>query len=468
MAGLLDPNYSPDPLAMGLLGLGGAMMTPRQLGGGIGAGMQAFSQQAMLAQEMRRRMAADAQRAKYLEAQAEEARALGEQRRAAASAAEDERRQAAELSAQRSRFWSGLQPGPQSVLTQTGGIAPTRANAELMNQPVPITPAIAAQAASLGIPLDTLKGVTQAGDWSKRKVSREVTVAGPDGSPQRILLDDFGGRIGDAMPEPVKLEQYDTGGTLGFRNPFAQTGPIAKTQTPDGKASNAVAWANNALTRRGQDLADARARESAALQREQGGVKPPAGYRFKTDGSLEFIPGGPADPAREKTGAPTEDERKASGWLSQADNAYRNMLSVMGVNPDAAKPAALSLTGIRSGAGTLVQSIPFVGQTDIAQGLGNFIKPSDRLKFEQASGSLSEALLRAATGAGVNESEARQKIREVTPVFGDSDENIAQKLASIPVYLESLKARAGRAAPSGYQPPVMPSARPPLNSFQRP
>jgi hypothetical protein len=66
MAGLLGGDYTPDPLAMGLLGLGGALMTPRQLGGGVGPGMQAFAQQAMAAQEMRRRMAADAERAAAL------------------------------------------------------------------------------------------------------------------------------------------------------------------------------------------------------------------------------------------------------------------------------------------------------------------------------------------------------------------------------------------------------------------
>jgi hypothetical protein len=33
MAGLLG-DYTPDPLAQGLLGLGSALLTPRQMGGG--------------------------------------------------------------------------------------------------------------------------------------------------------------------------------------------------------------------------------------------------------------------------------------------------------------------------------------------------------------------------------------------------------------------------------------------------
>jgi hypothetical protein len=45
------------------------------------------------------------------------------------------------------------------------------------------------------------------------------------------------------------------------------------------------------------------------------------------------------------------------------------------------------------------------------------MRGADRQKFMQGSSSLSEALLRAATGAGVNKDEAAQKIQELTPVF---------------------------------------------------
>jgi len=66
-----------------------------------------------------------------------------------------------------------------------------------------------------------------------------------------------------------------------------------------------------------------------------------------------------------------------------------------------------------------------------------------RQQFVQATESLSEALLRAATGAGVNKDEAAQKVRELTPTWSDKPENIRQKMESIPVYLQSLKSRAG-------------------------
>lgn len=124
----------------------------------------------------------------------------------------------------------------------------------------------------------------------------------------------------------------------------------------------------------------------------------------------------------------TEDERKAAGWLSQATNAYSNMLAAMYTKER--KPTGAEEQGF----GEVI-------------GLGGFARGPERQKFVQASSSLSEALLRAATGAGVNEAEAKQKIEELTPVYSDKKENIDQKLKAIPIYLESLKTRAGRAAP---------------------
>jgi hypothetical protein len=141
-------------------------------------------------------------------------------------------------------------------------------------------------------------------------------------------------------------------------------------------------------------------------------------------------------------GTATEDERKAAGWLAQATNAYNNMLGAMykdGKTTGAEKPGV-----IESALGTL----PFIGEGSAA-----LARSTDRQKFTQAASSLSEALLRAATGAGVNRDEAKQKLEELTPLFTDDADTRTQKLAAIPVYLDSLKSRAGRAAPSGYQVP---------------
>jgi hypothetical protein len=168
-----------------------------------------------------------------------------------------------------------------------------------------------------------------------------------------------------------------------------------------------------------------------------GPQRAPAGYQWSTsaDGqpALTFIPGGPADPVTKSAGTPSEDERKAAGWFFQADNARRNMENVVKRNPGAAYPTIVER-------GT--SAIPLFGE-DIA----NTLRPEDRQMFVQAASSMAEALLRAATGAGVNESEARQKIAELVPQLGDKPGNVKQKTDAYAVYMSSLQARAGRALP---------------------
>lgn len=167
--------------------------------------------------------------------------------------------------------------------------------------------------------------------------------------------------------------------------------------------------------------------------------------RLDFDAALKGLP----LPSKGEGGkAATEDERKAAGWLAQATNAYTNMLGAMYTKEG--KPTGAEKPGVvESALGTL----PFIGE-----GTAAIARSTDRQKFNQAASSLSEALLRAATGAGVNRDEAKQKLEELTPLFSDDEDTRKQKLAAIPVYLDSLRARAGRAAPKDYQVPTAPGA----------
>jgi len=132
---------------------------------------------------------------------------------------------------------------------------------------------------------------------------------------------------------------------------------------------------------------------------------------------------------------PTEDERKAAGWFAQAENARRNMASVVQRNPQAAYPTVTERG---------VSMIPGIGQ-DVAYAMST----ADRQMFIQASESMAEALLRAATGAGVNKDEAAQKVRELVPRLGEAPESVKQKMASYDMYMGALKTRANRAMPGG-------------------
>lgn len=79
---------------------------------------------------------------------------------------------------------------------------------------------------------------------------------------------------------------------------------------------------NRAVTIQGQRMADARGREANDLKRQEvaSGGKPPAGYRYKADGNLEAIPGGPADIKAGAEGAKkTSDAMDVLGLLDEVD-----------------------------------------------------------------------------------------------------------------------------------------------------
>jgi len=190
-------------------------------------------------------------------------------------------------------------------------------------------------------------------------------------------------------------------------------------------------------TRRGQNMVDARANEAnntpQYMETEGGIIALPK--RGALGGPIVATPvmGADGKPLAGKGSKMTEDQGKATGWLIQADNAWKNMQAAMAKDPSVAQ----------KGLPDALAAIPSMGFTGA---VANTIRGAERQKFIQATESLSESLLRAATGAGVNQDEAAQKVRELTPVFGESAETTKQKMAAIPLYIESLKVRAGPGA----------------------
>lgn len=102
--------------------------------------------------------------------------------------------------------------------------------------------------------------------------------------------------------------------------------------------------ANEGLTARGQNLTDARGREANTLKAAEiaAGGKPPPGYRWKGDGTLEAIPGGPGDKL------PEAQQKQVVGTqnLSNAINEYRQALAGFG-KLDALSPDARAKMGTK-------------------------------------------------------------------------------------------------------------------------
>ncbi|MEY4441026.1 MAG: hypothetical protein RL442_26 [Pseudomonadota bacterium] len=170
----------------------------------------------------------------------------------------------------------------------------------------------------------------------------------------------------------------------------------------------------------------------------------PNGQLFTYDQNAKPVPFQGQISPKATNAQPTEDERKAAGWYFQADNARRNMANVINKNPKAAYPTVPErMAGFIPGVGTDIQ---------------NSLRPEDRQKFVQAAGSMSEALLRAATGAGINAYEADQKVKELVPQLGDKPGTVQQKMDAYEVYMNSLRTRAGRAIPNNPAPGAAPAA----------
>jgi hypothetical protein len=148
--------------------------------------------------------------------------------------------------------------------------------------------------------------------------------------------------------------------------------------------------------------------------------------------------GAPASSAK-----PTEDQAKAGGWLMQATGAYQNMIDALKADPNAANP------------GLIASALGAVAGPTAA----NVARSPTQQQYMQGASSFSEAVLRAATGAGVNNEEAAQKIRELTPQVGDSDAVKEQKSRSMLMYLEALRLRAGPTAEN--VPPISTAGAPP-------
>jgi hypothetical protein len=84
-----------------------------------------------------------------------------------------------------------------------------------------------------------------------------------------ILAKDGTMKYLDGVKARDKLEEVRLGDKVAFRSPYSteMQGSMAIGQSADSKASNAVAWANNAATLRGQNMTDARARDMNDITR---------------------------------------------------------------------------------------------------------------------------------------------------------------------------------------------------------
>lgn len=319
--GFLDQLFGaggddPRSQAMGLLA--GQMMRGNMSGGLLGANQ-------VFAEAPQRKM-----REQLLQAQIAETQAQAQERQQQAMS----QRSAAELQAAQQAGIPGLY-GPDGKFDVQKALA-------LRLKPEQIT---------------ALAGLNNVG---RQKVARTQEVDDGRGGKMIVQIDEFGERVGPGMAgytAPVAVNQGDR---MTFVRPEAGIS-LGVNMSPGDRDASARGWAGVNETKRHHGVTEANAGATAAAG------KVPAGYRMKPDGSMEAIPGGPADL---KAGADGQkrvgDAKDVLGLLDEVDKLLPGSTgSYLGAGVDQAArvfgkatPGAEATAQLKTLQGALIGKMP--------------------------------------------------------------------------------------------------------------
>lgn len=233
--------------------------------------------------------------------------------------------------------------------------------------------------------------------------------------------------------DPVKFTEWVQAASLNaeklasYRTPDANAVLTAQTSTDNSKRSDATA-------RRGQDItAGSAAAGRLQAERHFNGGKVPSGYRAGPDGTLAFIPGGPADPAAGGGKAPTEFQGKSAAFGARAQEADRIISGLAG-----------KFSPARVNSKQLVEKTWLIGGA-LGAGVNATMSDSDQ-KAEQAQRDFINAVLRQESGAAIGEGEFDNARKQYFPQPGDAAGVIAQKARNRKLAVQGLHNNAGKAA----------------------
>ncbi len=230
-----------------------------------------------------------------------------------------------------------------------------------------------------------------------------------DGKP--VVLQRFKNRAPEEtgyMPKP-DYKQVDTGGQIGFYDPLTGQvgGQFGKGATPDALLSATVAREGQQVTMRGQDKADARAREQAEIARKQ----------------------------LEAGGKPTDQQLSAQSFLSRMENASSviDKLERGGYAP-----------GVMGALAQGVGKVPLIGgvASMATVGAGNALVP-EWAQYRQAQEEWVRAKLRKESGAVISDLEMEGEIRTYFPQPGDPASLRKQKAMSRQAAERAIAQQAG-------------------------
>lgn len=393
---------------------------------GVG-GLLAANQYAGQAPERKRLAEQQAMQMQLLQSQVSENTAQAQERQAVVRAKQAEAERQA-----------GIQRGLPGLFTRpgmTGGepIPQEIDGVPMFNQPMSAAPMqrtpggfdIQRAVTELRMTPAEAKAYAELAQFGKPKVARTIEIM-RNGKPTTIQVDESGQEVGSGYEQWKAPLMQGLGNRTAAIDPVTlkERGSFALGQSPDSVASNQLGWANNALSRRGQDMTDARSRETNSAG------KVPAGYRLAANGQgLEFIPGGPADPNAAKKAAPTEFQGKAGMFGNRAAQADKIITGLDGKYSPSAVNAKGALGGVWAVGGALEAG-------------ANAMLSDSGQKAEQAQRDFVNAVLRLESGAAIAETEFANAKKQYFPQPFDSTAVKAQKAENRKMAIQGLQDNA--------------------------
>jgi hypothetical protein len=154
----------------------------------------------------------------------------------------------------------------------------------------------------------------------------------------------------------------------------------------------------------------------------------PSGYRYNAGGTLEFIPGGPADPNVKQDGKPTEAQSKVLTLLSRIAGGANDIKNVIATEPEAQQAGLLE---------TLSRNV--LGEGVITRSLAG----PERRTVTDAQVDILDGLLTLGTGAAYNREQLIGQTLSYFPQYGDTPQEIEVKNQRLNRAIEAARLQAG-------------------------
>lgn len=445
MAGLLDGFTMPDmdsPQGQGLLAAAFNLMGAKgnSLGNAIGsAGRDYLATYGTARNEQEQRALAKLQREKYVQ-DMEAAKQRAQQEAAAMEAAV--RKQAALPGI----FTGGQQASPAIPAAPVDTFLPPemRTGASTM---LPATPARAETKMGIDIQKALAAGFTPE-EIQKLDALRNVgmdevarTMTGMQGGREVAQqFDKFGRPVGQGLEQYRAPIEVNTNAKKLLLDPYSRSplSTFAMEQSPDSKASNAVAWANNALSRERLSFDKAGGAEGGKPQLVDGQ------WVYKPDFQN---PNGRVVPIQGLAPKPmTDSQSKANLFGTRAMEAEAAIQSLKG---KADRPGWTKRT-----AEATVGMVPFAGDklAEVAGSALNWTQSDEQQQVEQAQRNFINAVLRRESGAVIGADEFTNAGKQYFPKIGDSDAVLAQKAKNRKTAIDGILAEV----PAGNRPLITP------------